>query len=198
MTVGKALLRARQDRSMTQGALGRVAGLSASYVSRIENGRIEPTMRTVSRLARALEVSLADLFRLADAGPAATLHRCPVSGSGECIGEQIRSGRGRVPRGGRADYGPEQLRLLRLTDFVVRNGTREVRHALGVVLEGFVDRASARRRRRSRRSGNSRRTELEPRRRDSHRPGQRGDPRVGLLTWGPQTPWIRTVRRARA
>jgi transcriptional regulator with XRE-family HTH domain len=138
MSVGKALLRVRQERALTQSQVSERAGLATSYVSRIENNRVQPTMRTVQRLAQALGVPLSTLFRLEERAGAATIHECPVSSSGECIGELIRNQHGRKPD---LRYGVEELRLLRMTDFLVRSASKDVRKALAVLLEALVDQA---------------------------------------------------------
>ncbi len=142
MSLGNAILRARQQRKLTQGDVGRKAGLQTSYISRIENGRVQPTMGTVGRIAEALDVSLSDLFRLAEREKATKLHRCPVSQSGDCIGELIRNATGRPPAGGQAHYGPEELHILRMADYLVVHGSADDRRALAIVLEGFLARKS--------------------------------------------------------
>ena len=138
MSVGRTLLRIRQDRGLTQGDVGRKAKLAASYISRIENGRIQPTMPTLARLAHALGVPVSAIFQDTERGAAHSIHRCPVSASGKCIGEEIRSKQGRPPRGREVAYGREELRLLKMTDYVARHGSRETRRALKVVLESLI------------------------------------------------------------
>ena len=140
MSVGRALLRLRQERRLTQAEVGRKAKLAASYISRIENDRIQPTMPTLARLAKALGVPVSAVFLDAEPGAARPIHRCPVSASGECVGEQIRSRHGKPPRDRKAAYGREQLRLLRMTDYVARHGSRETRRALKVLLESLIGR----------------------------------------------------------
>ncbi|MFQ5844815.1 MAG: helix-turn-helix domain-containing protein [Planctomycetota bacterium] len=142
VSVGKAVLRIRQEKRMTQSEVGRGARLATSYISRIENNHIQPTMATLGRLADALGVSVSSIFQVGEKGGVPVKYRCPVSAAGDCIGEQIRSHRGRPPRGGRAAYGKEELRLLRMTDFLARHGPRPVRQALAVVLESLMNRAS--------------------------------------------------------
>lgn len=142
MTIGKAVLQIRQGKGMTQRAVGARAHLAPSYISRIENNRIQPTMATLGRVAEALEVPVSAIFRLGERGGQTPLHRCPVSASGDCIGELIRSPRGRRPRGGRAPYGKEELDLLRMTDYVVTHSSKEVRTTLTVLLESLLARES--------------------------------------------------------
>ncbi|HGY92486.1 MAG TPA: XRE family transcriptional regulator [Planctomycetes bacterium] len=140
MSLGNAILRARQQRKLTQGEVGRKAGLQTSYISRIENGRVQPTMGTIGRIAEALDVSLSDLFRLAEREKETKLRQCPVSQTGDCIGELIRNATGRPPNGGKAHYGPEELHILRMADYLVVHGSTDDRRALAIVLEGFLAR----------------------------------------------------------
>ena len=138
MSLGKAVLRIRQGKSLTQMEVGERAGLATSYISRIENNHVQPTMPTLRRLADALGVEVASIFQVGDGTEVAKAHRCPVSSSGDCIGELIRSNQGRRPKGGKARYGKEELRLLRMTEYIVTHGSPQVRKALAVVLESFV------------------------------------------------------------
>jgi DNA-binding XRE family transcriptional regulator len=138
LSVGKALLRLRLDRGLTQAEAARRAGLAPSYLSRIENGRIEPTVGMLGRIAGGLGVAVTSVFEVR-AAPRG--HRCPVSASGRCIGEQIRSHHGMPPGGGKARYGREELRILRMADFLALHGGKEVRRSLAVLLEALVARA---------------------------------------------------------
>jgi transcriptional regulator with XRE-family HTH domain len=52
----------RQARGLTQWAMGE-RGLSYKYYQRIESGRANVTIRTLARVARALGVPLAEIFR---------------------------------------------------------------------------------------------------------------------------------------
>ncbi len=149
MSVGKAILRIRQQHGMTQGEVGRRAKLAPSYLSRIENGHVQPTAATLTRIADALRVKPSAIFAVHERGAASFEHRCPVSSNGGCIGEQIRSAHGRAPgksragKGaarGRALYSRRELELLRMADYVIVHGTPEVRRALGVVLESLMQR----------------------------------------------------------
>lgn len=142
MSLGKAILQIRHSQQLTQAEVGARAGVGVSYLSRLENGRLEPTMGTLQRIADALEVPVSRIFEAFEEPSRAAIHRCPVSTSGDCIGEMLRSGRGRSPEGD-AGYGPDQLRLLRMTDFVILHGSKELRDALAVVLDALVQRARA-------------------------------------------------------
>jgi len=62
----------RLRRQWTQTDLGARAGLSASDISRIESGRLQPYPRQVQRLARALKLAPAELLaEVSESTPAA-------------------------------------------------------------------------------------------------------------------------------
>jgi len=52
----------REKKKVTQEALSYKSGLALSQIARIETARINPTLSTVFAIARALDVSLRDLF----------------------------------------------------------------------------------------------------------------------------------------
>ena len=56
--LARELARRRQSLSWTQLHLAEVSGVPQSEISRIERGRANPTLMTVSRLSRALGVQL--------------------------------------------------------------------------------------------------------------------------------------------
>ena len=140
MSVGKRVLHVRNLKGLTQVELGRRSGLATSYVSRIENERVRPTMTTLGRVATALGVSISELIDLEASGGRASVARCPVSHSGKCIGEMMRSKLGPDPVGGASLYGPKELRILRLTDEVVFRASSEQIKALEVILEALITR----------------------------------------------------------
>lgn len=56
-------LRDRRTKSgLTQEGLAAAAGIPLSQVNRIERGVVDPSVRTVARLARGLGVEMTDLF----------------------------------------------------------------------------------------------------------------------------------------
>lgn len=65
-----ALRRARESKGWSQERLAEAAGVSPDLVSRVERRRVSPTIGTAAKLARGLDVSLADL--VAGAGPTPT------------------------------------------------------------------------------------------------------------------------------
>lgn len=68
LAAGEAPLRVwREHRGLTLAALGEAAGLSQPFLSQIETGKREPTVKTLLALAKALEVDLDDLVVRVDA-----------------------------------------------------------------------------------------------------------------------------------
>jgi len=61
--LGKNLKRIRVEKGMSQGDIVRALGVSRSFVSNIENGKTNPTLSTISKLAKALGVSSDELLK---------------------------------------------------------------------------------------------------------------------------------------
>jgi len=59
--LARALCRLRKDRGVTQEHLAYRAGLTTASLARAERGQTNPAWTTVRRIARALDVSLAEL-----------------------------------------------------------------------------------------------------------------------------------------
>lgn len=62
MNVGIVIRSYRQKLGLSQGDLEKRTGLMRCYISRVENGHTVPSIETLSRIARALDAQLADLF----------------------------------------------------------------------------------------------------------------------------------------
>lgn len=67
--LGQRLRALRQGKGLSAKETARRAGLSPSYLSRLENGHLSPTVTTLTRVAQALGESLATIFGSADVGP---------------------------------------------------------------------------------------------------------------------------------
>ena len=61
--LGKNLKRIRTEKGITQGDIVRALGISRSFVSNIENGKTNPTLSTISKLAKALGVLTNELLK---------------------------------------------------------------------------------------------------------------------------------------
>lgn len=60
---GKRLRYLRRSRDITQEQLAELVGRSVNFISLVENGDTAPSFKTLERLAKALNVDVADLFR---------------------------------------------------------------------------------------------------------------------------------------
>lgn len=61
--LGKNLKRIRTRKGITQGDIVRTLGVSRSFVSNIENGKTNPTLSTITNLAKALGVPSDELLK---------------------------------------------------------------------------------------------------------------------------------------
>ena len=59
---GQMIKALRKNRQFTQENLSEKSDIGVQYISRIENGSANPTLKIVSALAAALEVALSDIF----------------------------------------------------------------------------------------------------------------------------------------
>jgi transcriptional regulator with XRE-family HTH domain len=66
LVLGAAIKDRRLARGFTQEQLGKRAGVSKSFVSRLENGTVSPSIPTLLAIARVLEASVGELFDLVE------------------------------------------------------------------------------------------------------------------------------------
>jgi len=64
--LGEAVRQLREKRGITQERLAQDAGLTTGTVSLVERGRSNPAWGTVKALAKALDVSVGELAKLAE------------------------------------------------------------------------------------------------------------------------------------
>ncbi len=71
MTLGEYIKELRRQRHLTQRQLAEKVGVDFSYLSKIENNRLEhtPSIKTLQDLARILEVDELELMELANKVP---------------------------------------------------------------------------------------------------------------------------------
>ncbi|MDE3171002.1 MAG: helix-turn-helix transcriptional regulator [Acidobacteriota bacterium] len=62
MLIGERIRELRESKNLSQGDIQKRAGLIRCYTSRIENGHTVPSIETLEKYARALEVPLYRLF----------------------------------------------------------------------------------------------------------------------------------------
>ncbi len=62
MLIGDRIRAIREEKELSQGDIEQRSGLLRAYISRVENGHTVPSVETLEKLARALEVPLYQLF----------------------------------------------------------------------------------------------------------------------------------------
>lgn len=60
--VGKNLKKHRKERNLTQERLASRAGYHRTYISALERGRVNPTLRTLTNLSDELGIPIQELF----------------------------------------------------------------------------------------------------------------------------------------
>lgn len=136
MSIGRRIQQLRLESGITQRELGETTGLAISYLSRVENGRLTPTLPTLTKIAGALSVPVTGLFEVT-----ATLEAkdtCPVSLSGRCILDHPFVGRGQKPPEGVEGYSREQLEALRLCNFLLHTRDKQLLRTLITMLKGLL------------------------------------------------------------
>jgi len=71
MLIGARLRMLRERRNLSQGDVYHRTGLMSCYLSRVENGYTVPSVETLEKLARALDIPLYYLFYEGERPPAA-------------------------------------------------------------------------------------------------------------------------------
>lgn len=61
--LGKNMKRIRAKKKMSQGDIARALKVDRGYISNIENGKKNPTLATIQRLADALRISADELLK---------------------------------------------------------------------------------------------------------------------------------------
>src|ERR1700734_2182530 len=62
MIIGDRLRALREEKKFSQGDIEKRTGLLRCYISRVENGHTVPSVETLEKMARALEVPMYKLF----------------------------------------------------------------------------------------------------------------------------------------
>lgn len=70
MVIGDRLRALREQKKLSQGHIEKRTGLLRCYVSRVENGHTVPSLETLEKWARALEVPLYQIFYPGEEPPA--------------------------------------------------------------------------------------------------------------------------------
>ena len=70
MLIGERLRALREEKHLSQGQIEKRSGLLRCYISRVEHGYTVPSIETLEKMSRALEVPLYQLFYEGDSTPA--------------------------------------------------------------------------------------------------------------------------------
>ena len=62
VNIGEVIKSYRADRGLSQGDIERRTGLLRCYLSRVENGHTVPSLDTLSKIAQALDLPIAQFF----------------------------------------------------------------------------------------------------------------------------------------
>jgi len=69
MIIGDRLREMREEKKLSQGDIEKRTGLVRPYISRVENNHTVPTIATLEKMARALEIPVYQLFYDGDEPP---------------------------------------------------------------------------------------------------------------------------------
>ena len=61
--LGQNLKRWRTKKHLSQGDIAKVLGTDRAYISNIENGRMNPTLSTLEKLAQSLGITVDELLK---------------------------------------------------------------------------------------------------------------------------------------
>lgn len=61
--LGRNLKRIRKEKGISQGDIVRSLGMDRAFISNIENGKTNPTLATIAKLAKAVGVSINELMK---------------------------------------------------------------------------------------------------------------------------------------
>ncbi len=61
--LGENLKRIRTEKNISQGDIAKELGVDRGFISTIENGKTNPTLATITKLAKALSVSSDQLLK---------------------------------------------------------------------------------------------------------------------------------------
>ncbi len=125
---------------MTQLRVSELTGMATSYLSRLENGHVNPSIGTLSKISTAFGVPLSFFF-----DSKASLEqgdRCPISPSGQCILElpfcSRKDCRGQRPKKAVECYSSQHLKTLSMCNLLLQTGKPKIVRSLLMVIESLL------------------------------------------------------------
>jgi transcriptional regulator with XRE-family HTH domain len=135
MSVGRRIRELRVEAHLTQAQVSQRAGLAVPYLSRLENGRLSPSIRTLKKLSDALALPLTSFFdseKVLEQGD-----RCPVTLSGRCLLDHALHLKG--PKGkGLHGYSRQQLEVLRQVNYLLVKGDKQLFITLSTMVRALI------------------------------------------------------------
>ena len=61
--LGKNLKRIRTEKGISQGDIARALDVGRSFITNIENGKTNPTLATIAKIAEAVGISVGELMK---------------------------------------------------------------------------------------------------------------------------------------
>jgi len=93
MQIGQRLRELREAKKFSQGEIEQRTGLLRCYVSRVENGHTVPSIETLEKFARALEVPTYQLFVGAEEHPDPVIRSIRETATRTSFGKNLRERR---------------------------------------------------------------------------------------------------------
>jgi transcriptional regulator with XRE-family HTH domain len=90
MVIGERLRALREEKHLSQGHIEKRTGLLRCYISRVENGHTVPSIETLEKMCRALEVPLYQLFYESENPPALPKYKSVKKPSWGSSGKEAR------------------------------------------------------------------------------------------------------------
>jgi transcriptional regulator with XRE-family HTH domain len=137
LDLGKLILAARLRRGLSQRIVARRSGIDPGYLSRIEHGKIRPSIDMGLRIAAALRVPLSELFEIPSRGK--KTGPCPVSSGGRCLIDLMDTGSEPDLEKEMERYSVRQLRLLRQFAAVLSRREPDVLKAFETLIKKVLD-----------------------------------------------------------
>ncbi len=133
--MGQRIAAWRKLKGFSQVTVSRRTGIDSTYISRIETGKIQPSVPMVVRIASALRVTPSELL---DPPPTKRKQKpCPVSPSGQCLMDLLDIGNEPEVPPTVKRFTPGQLRLIRRFTGLVQEGDPSLVKALEVLIRNI-------------------------------------------------------------
>lgn len=90
MIIGERLRALREEKHLSQGQIEKRTGLLRCYISRVEHGHTVPSIETLEKMSRALEVPLYQLFYEGENPPSVPKYKSVKTPSWGSSGKEAR------------------------------------------------------------------------------------------------------------